>query len=254
MILSKNKLREISALKQRKSREEQQCFIIEGEKLAEETLQSRWPIELICALPEWIASNHNLLNPDHEVYEITEEQLHKMSNLSTPNKVLIVAKQRRKNEEFPQNDLSLYLDDIQDPGNMGTIIRLADWFGIRLITCSPGTVDFYNPKVIQSTMGAFLRVAVHYTEPENWFKQAHKTGLPIMGTFLNGSNIYEETLPKKGIIVMGNESKGISDKVASFVGHRLKIPSYPPDRQGSESLNVAIAAAIVCAEFRRQAI
>jgi RNA methyltransferase, TrmH family len=252
MILSKNKLREITALKQRKGREEQQRFTIEGEKLAEETLQSQCHVDLICALPEWIAANRNLLNPNHEIYEITEEQLRKMSNLSTPNKVIIVAKQVRKEYKLPQNGLSLYLDDIQDPGNMGTIIRLADWFGIEMIACSPDTVDLYNSKVIQSTMGAFLRVAVYYTEPESWFEQAHKTELPVMGTFLNGSNIYKEALPKKGIIVMGNESKGISDKVAALVNRRLKIPPYPTDRQGSESLNVAIAAAIVCAEFRRQ--
>lgn len=254
MQLSKNKLREIAALKQRKTREEQQLFTVEGEKLAQEILQSDWKINCICALPEWISKNELLLKKTTDIYEITEDQLHKISNLATPNKILIVAvmPSKQKNETPPDNELSLFLDGIQDPGNLGTIIRLADWFGIGTIACTPDTVEVYNPKVIQSTMGAFLRIKTIYVDPKEWLHNAKKLNLNIFGTFLGGTNLYQENLPAKGIIIMGNESKGISKEMEVLTDKKITIPSFPPERQGSESLNVAIAASIVCAEFRRQ--
>jgi len=254
MLLSKNKLRDITALKQRKNREEQQLFTIEGEKVVQEILRSNWIVTCICALPDWIDKNKHLLYTIKEVYEVTEDQLHKISNLATPNKVLAIAQipPIKKAETPPTNELSLLLDDIQDPGNLGTIIRLADWFGIGTVACTRDTVEVYNPKVIQSTMGAFLRVNTLYVDSDEWLRKAKEQQLDIFGTFLEGSNLYQEKLPSKGIIIMGNESKGISEKLEMLTDRKITIPSFPPERQGSESLNVAIAASIVCAEFRRQ--
>ena len=145
------------------------------------------------------------------------------------------------------------LDDVQNPGNLGTIVRLADWFGITDIVCSEASADCFNPKVVQATMGAILRVRVHYTDLGGFLRQAADAGLPVCGTFLEGENIYGASLPEAGIVVMGNEGRGISDAAAATVTRKLFIPPYPAGRRGSESLNVAMATGIVCAEFRRQA-
>jgi TrmH family RNA methyltransferase len=148
--------------------------------------------------------------------------------------------------------LILALDSVQDPGNMGTIIRIADWFGIKNIVCSTTTVDVYNSKTVQSTMGALARVAVHYVDLVEFLKQCRNCDYPIYGTFLDGESIYTKKLSSHGVIVMGNEGKGVSKEVASEIGEKLLIPSYPVDVVTSESLNVAVATAIVCSEFRRR--
>ena len=144
------------------------------------------------------------------------------------------------------------LDDVQDPGNLGTIIRIADWFGIEHIFCSSGTADVYNPKTIQATMGAIARVKLHYCNLPDFLKSASQKNTPIFGTFLDGENIYTQELPANGIIIMGNEGNGISKQIAEMVTHRILIPNYPQGCETSESLNVAVATAIVCAEFRRR--
>ena len=148
--------------------------------------------------------------------------------------------------------LSLALDNIQDPGNLGTIVRLADWFGIEHIICSNGTVDIYNPKAIQATMGAISRVKVHYTDLPSFLSKQKET--PIYGTFLNGNDMYQEELTPDGIIVMGNEGNGISEQTATCINRRLYIPNYPKGRATSESLNVAMATGIICSEFRRRCL
>jgi TrmH family RNA methyltransferase len=150
----------------------------------------------------------------------------------------------------PDSSLVLALDRVQNPGNLGTIIRLADWFGISDIVCSEDSADCFNPKVVQATMGAILRVRVHYTNLAKWLGE--QRGAKIYGTFLEGENIYSAQLDKSGIIVMGNEGQGISTEVAATVSHKLLIPPYPADRSGSESLNVAVATAVICSEFRRR--
>ena len=152
-----------------------------------------------------------------------------------------------------RRSLVLALDDVQNPGNLGTIIRLADWFGITDIVCSEASADCFNPKVVQATMGAILRVRVHYTDLAALLSKAAALGLPVCGTFLEGANIYETELKPAGIVVMGNEGRGITDAVARTVTQKLFIPPWPADRRGSESLNVAMATGIVCGEFRRQA-
>lgn len=148
--------------------------------------------------------------------------------------------------------LALLLDDVQDPGNLGTIVRLADWFGIRDIFCSPASADCFNPKVVQATMGAVLRVRVHYTDPAALLDRASEAGVPAYGTFLDGENIYEAELSPTGILVMGNEGNGIGPAVAERISRRLYIPPYPAAVPTSESLNVAVAAAVAVAEFRRR--
>ena len=180
--------------------------------------------------------------------------LSRASLLKTPQEVLAVFEQ--PHYEFDTNvtdqSLCLALDDVQDPGNLGTIIRIADWFGIEHIFCSSGTADVYNPKTIQATMGAIVRVKLHYCNLPDFLKSASQKNTPIFGTFLDGENIYTQELPANGIIIMGNEGNGISKQIAEMVTHRILIPNYPQGCETSESLNVAVATAIVCAEFRRR--
>ena len=152
------------------------------------------------------------------------------------------------------NDLILALDGVQDPGNMGTILRIADWFGIREVVCSEHTADCFNPKVVQATMGAIARVRVHYLPLTEWLAQAVQAGVSVYGTFLDGETIYDAPLTTGGIVVMGSEGKGVSAQVAALVTHRLYIPSFPAGVPTSESLNVATATAIVCSEFRRRCL
>jgi TrmH family RNA methyltransferase len=158
------------------------------------------------------------------------------------------------NKDDLKNKLSLVLDSVQDPGNLGTIIRIADWFGIENIICSQDSVDVYNPKVVQSTMGAIFRVKTHYMPLEELFSMNEDLQLPVYGTLLDGDNIYSKDLSQSGLIIMGNESKGINPVYQSFITDKLFIPFYPEGQKRSESLNVGIATAIVCAEFRRQAV
>lgn len=193
-------------------------------------------------------------------FDVSEEELKKISSLATPNEVLAVAEipERKLDIESLKDELTLVLDDIQDPGNMGTIIRVADWFGIENIICSINTVDCYNPKVVQATMGSIARVNVFYEDISNvinGIKDQIKAGFRIFGAVLDGDNIYSKKLSNKGFVVIGNESKGISANIVSLLTDRITIPNYAhyKDRGGEvESLNAAIAAAIICAEFRRE--
>ncbi|MDE7397406.1 MAG: RNA methyltransferase, partial [Muribaculum sp.] len=188
--------------------------------------------------------------------EATRADMERMTHFSTAPDVIAVYR-IQEHSVSPQQlcgHLSLALDRIQDPGNLGTIIRLADWFGIHDIVCSPDTVDLYNPKVVQATMGAIARVRVSYTPLPPILAAIRDAGGHIYGTFLDGTDIYSEPLSPHGIIVMGNEGSGISDAVAATVDRRLLIPSYPAGTPTVESLNVAIATAITVAEFRRQSL
>ena len=183
--------------------------------------------------------------------ELSASELARVSLLQAPQQVVAVFEKPTPAPWQPTDELALALDGVQDPGNVGTIIRLADWFGIHNILCSPTTADAFAPKVVQATMGALGRVNLHYVDLcEALAKLPVET--PIYGTFLDGSNIYEQTLDTKGLIIMGNEGQGISPAVERFVSKRLFIPRFPLDATGSESLNVAMATAIVCAEFRRR--
>ena len=241
-MITRAEILDIKSLATKQGREELGAFIAEGEKLVGEIRNSSLRIRRILQTKPIFA--------DGEL--ISEKEMERISQLKSANSVLAVVElpKHKLSLANPTKNLVLCLDRIQNPGNLGTIIRLADWFGISDIVCSEDTADCFNPKVVQATMGAILRVRVHYTNLAAWLSS--QSGACIYGTFLEGENIYNAQLEKSGVIVMGNEGQGISDEVAEQVTHKLLIPPYPADRCGSESLNVAVATAVICSEFRRR--
>lgn len=247
-MLSKAKIKWIHSLEMKKFRNEYGLFLAEGHKLVGDLLPLL-SCRFLAATPKWLAQ-HPATKAD-EICEVSDEELRRASIQQHPQEVLAVFEipQHQLSIDELNKSLSLALDGVQDPGNLGTIIRIADWFGIENVICSKDTVDAYNPKTIQASMGAIGRVKVHYCLLPELFKQVQ---VPLFGTFLEGENIYRKTLPAQGIIVMGNEGKGVSKEVAALVDEKLFIPNFPPERQGSESLNVSTATAIVCSEFRRR--
>ncbi|MBR5105678.1 MAG: RNA methyltransferase [Alistipes sp.] len=240
--MTRAEILDIKALATKQGREDLGAFIAEGEKLVGEIRNSSLRIRRILQTKPIFA--------DGEL--ISEKEMERISQLKSANSVLAVVElpKHKLSLANPTKNLVLCLDRIQNPGNLGTIIRLADWFGISDIVCSEDTADCFNPKVVQATMGAILRVRVHYTNLAEWLS-SHK-GATVYGTFLEGENIYNAKLENSGVIVMGNEGQGISAEVAEKVSHKLLIPPYPTDRCGSESLNVAVATAVICSEFRRR--
>lgn len=248
-MLSKNKIKYIHSLELKKNRKKEGVFVAEGHKLVGDLLPY-FHCRLILATTTWL-EEHLDIQAD-EIIEITSEELVKASLLKTPQEVLAIFEQPQYDytTDVIKNSLCLALDDIQDPGNLGTIIRLADWFGIEHIFCSQGTVDVYNSKVIQATMGALARVKVHYCNLPELISSLKD--VPVYGTFLDGENIYDKPLSENGLIIMGNEGNGVSKEVSQLINNKLYIPNYPSGRTTSESLNVAIATAVVCAEFRRR--
>lgn len=245
--MTKAEIQLVRTLADKRGRTEHGLFVAEGEKLIGELRTSHLRVRKIFAL-EGVFEG-----PEVEV--VAPRDMERLSLLKTANNSLALV-------EIPHYDLhpaqlkgrlTLALDDVQNPGNLGTIIRLADWFGITDIVCSEASADCFNPKVVQATMGAVVRVRVHYTDLAKLLAEAAAQGLPVYGTFLEGKNIYDTGLTPAGIVVMGNEGRGITDAVARTVTQKLFIPPYPADRRGSESLNVAMATGVVCAEFRRQA-
>lgn len=249
MALSKNKIKLIHSLGEKKHRNEHGLFVAEGRKLVTDLL-GNCRCQLLAGLPE-VLSDISPLSAE-EIVIASHEELKKASNLKTVPQLIGVFHQPRQvvGEIKLEGKLHMVLDAIQDPGNMGTIVRLCDWFGIEHIFCSPDSADVFNPKTVQATMGAIARVNVHYL-PLKEFLAKNRT-LPVYGTFLEGENIYSSTLAGSGFIVMGNEGNGISPDIRQLVTHKLFIPNYPADSRTSESLNVAVAAAIVCSEFRRR--
>ncbi len=249
-MLSKATIKLIRSLEQKKFRNEHKLFVAEGHKIVHELLKEDWPVEQVYATNAWEG-----LKNYPEVTVITSAELEKISFQKTPQQVLVVCKMADKEINFTElgNSLCLALDDVQDPGNVGTIIRIADWFGIKQIFVGTGTAELYNPKVIQATMGAFTRVSVHAVELKTFLNDYKiKTRLPVFGTLLEGNNIYKEKLKSNGMLVMGSEGNGISGDIQKLLTHRLFIPPFPAGSRTSESLNVATATAIICAEFRRQ--
>ena len=257
-MLSKSKIKLIRSLEQKKERDKHQLFVAEGEKTVGELISSS-ALEVSCVLArrDWLEqTDDSLLSKVPEVVEVNEKELSQISFLRTPNQAVALVRLPQYTLDATEltDVLSLYLDGIQDPGNLGTIIRLADWFGIRHVLCGEGCADPFGTKTVQSTMGAIIRVKTHKTAKD--FLQNLKEqqpDFPVYGTFLDGENLYNASLSSKGMIVMGNESKGISHDIAQYVNRRLFIPQYPlhGGAPTSESLNVAAAAAIVCAWFRR---
>ena len=241
-MVTKAEISLVRSLADKRSRLENGLFVIEGRKMVEEALASGFSVRKVYGTDEF-ASLAGCETVSRKVIE-------RMSSLRTPQGILALV-------EIPSYDLPrsaekqliLALDGVQDPGNMGTIIRIADWFGIVDVVCSPGSADCFNPKVVQATMGAILRVRVHYTALPQWLASV---SAPVYGTFLEGEDIYRAQLTAQGVIVLGNEGGGISAQAAQAVTRKLYIPPYPAGEGSGESLNVATAAAIVCSEFRRR--
>jgi len=249
-MISKARIKWIKSLEMRKYRLQHNAFVAEGPKLVGELLPYSTPL-YIAATKDWLAENKHLLKAVKEVDEVSREELERASLLRNPQSVLAVMQIPNEKLDIAslQDQLVIALDGVQDPGNLGTILRIADWFGIRKVLCSDGSADVYNPKCVQSCMGALARVKVHYCSLPEVLQEAK---MPVFGTFLDGTNIYEEELSSSGIIVMGNEGNGISQQVAELVDRRLYVPNYPQGSLTTESLNVAVCTGIVCAEFRRR--
>lgn len=256
-MISRNQIKYVHSLHLKKERENNRQFLVEGSKGVLEAVSGPFEIVALYALPEWIAEHPELNLPAGLRAEpVTLSEMERMTALSTPSPAIAVLKMReagtKATDSFP--GLTLVLDEIQDPGNLGTIIRIADWFGIRRVVCSQGTVDLYNPKVIQATMGSFCRVEIMVADlPALFTAQTHPG--KIYGAFLEGKNLYEQELEETAMIIIGNESRGISPAVEKFVTDKITIPSYTfnhDEENHAESLNAAIATAVVCAEFRRR--
>ncbi len=255
-MISKNRIKYVRSLELKKYRKAEGVFVAEGHKLVGDLLDV-FECSYLAATSEWLLAHetwvHTYRGKGGEVDEVTNDELRRISFQEAPQQVLAVFKQPQYEvnpNEVVQQQLCLALDDVQNPGNLGTIVRLADWFGIEHIFCSRGCADIYNPKTVQATMGGLARVQVHYVDLPQMLSLLPED-VPVYGTFLDGDNLYKKSLDNRGLIVMGNEGKGISPSVEAFVTERLYIPNYPAGRATSESLNVAIATAIVCAEFRR---
>ena len=251
-MISKAKLKYIHSLEQKKYRRQEGVFVAEGPKVVGDLL-AVMPARELFATREWMASQPHLAG---NVTEVTDDELRKLSFLQHPQQVLgvfempdasVTAGQSSLTQDATkvESQLALALDGVQDPGNLGTIIRLADWFDIGTIICSHDTADAWSPKVVQATMGSIARVNIVYTDLKDYLSHAD---IPICGTVLDGENIFKATLPKKAVVVMGNEGNGISADIRQLLTHRLLIP---PLHKGPESLNVAIATAITCTEFLR---
>lgn len=240
-MVSKNQIKLITSLQQKKYRKQEQLFFAEGVKVVQELLNSNFELVYLFTTKEDFSDVS-----EDKIYAITDAELKKISALSTPNSCLALFRIPEA-KPFVEKGLIVALDDVRDPGNLGTIIRLCDWFGIETLFCSEESVDIYNPKVVQATMGSISRVNIVYGNLETLLS---KTKLPVFGTFMDGNNIYQETLPKEGIIVMGNEANGISAAVEKLVSERIAIPRFG-NLQLTESLNVATATAIILSEFKR---
>ena len=260
-MITKTQINHIKSLKDKKNRVQLSEFVIEGEKMFEEIYNSNFFIK------ELYFSKENISNDTFSkikslsqknicpINEVSFKEMERVTNLKTATPILAIVETKKHifDVDIVKKELSLALDNVQDPGNMGTIIRIADWFGIKNIFCSTDAADIYNPKVVQATMGAITRVKVHYLPLIEILSTLKKENVPIYGTFLDGDIIYDCNLSgQSGVIVMGNEGSGISDEITKIVTNKLFIPPFPVGAKTSESLNVGVATAIICNEFRRK--
>lgn len=251
-MLSQSKLKLIRSLEHKKARRETGLFVAEGPKVVGDLMKVMSP-QLVVSTDKWLEQNSRI-DVGTEVVRVTEQELRKASFLQHPQQVLAIFPIPCNKIYSPDqivNKLSLALDGIQDPGNLGTIIRIADWFGIETVFCSPETADAYSPKVIQATMGSIARVVPVYADLAQLIKTL-PMDFPVYGTLLDGENLYGQQLSDTGLIVMGNEGNGISPTIRQLVNRKILIPHWPAKRETTDSLNVAIATAVACAEFRRR--
>lgn len=256
-MLSRNREKFILSLQKRKTREELRLFIIEGDKIVREFLVSGRAIRYLIAKPEFISGIPvELRGGIDEIIPVNYDELKKVSSLKTPHNAMAVVPMPEVTLNMGKisGSLSLALDTIQDPGNLGTIIRAAAWFGIRDIVCSVTCVDVYNTKTVQATMGAIMHVNVHYAPLEGFLADVLHEGMQVYGTMLEGEPVYGAELTQSGVILLGNESRGISDNLIPLITRKLMIPRFNPVRSGIDSLNAGMAASIILSEFSRRKI
>lgn len=256
-MISKNRAKYIVSLQKKKVRDEEKLFIIEGDKIVREFLTSGVAIKSLIAKPEFINSiPGEVLSKVPEVEDVSYDELKAISTLKTPHNALAIIRMPdcdlNLNEVF--KELCVALDFVQDPGNLGTIIRAAGWFGIKNIICSPDCVDVYNPKVIQASMGALLHVNIFYSDLKKFLSATEQNNISVFGTLLEGESIYSHKLADKGIILLGNESKGISSELLPFITDKIMIPKFSAGKHGIDSLNVGMAASVVFSEFSRRSV
>lgn len=254
-MISKNTIKFIVSLQKKKVRDEEHLFVIEGDKIVKEFLNAKIAIRTLLGKPEFLKElPADLTGNVNDIEYVNEKELKIISSLKTPQNSLAIVPMPGYQFDINSilNGLSVALDFIQDPGNLGTIIRAAAWFGIKNIVCSKNCVDVYNPKVIQASMGAIIHVNTFYYDLTKLFRSAGKHTIPIYGTMLKGNSIYNQKLDNKGIILLGNESKGISGELIPFITDRIMIPGVISAKPGIESLNVGMAATVVFSEFLRR--
>ncbi|MEE4286978.1 MAG: RNA methyltransferase [Mariniphaga sp.] len=252
-MIGKNKLKLIKSLAQKKYRLKENSFLAEGDKIVKEVIESGIKVKELFATTNFISENKKHLDNVGHVVESTSEGIKKASLLQQPQNCLAICELPTE-PQIPSNPkgIFLYLDGIQDPGNLGTIIRTCDWFGMKYLLCSPDTADVYNPKVIQASMGSFTRVKTIYMPFNALSANLQKSEITVYGTFLEGENIYTKNFSENALVILGNEGRGIRNEVANNVRYRINIPSFNPSENRAESLNVAITAAIICNEFARK--
>lgn len=253
-MIGKNTIKLIKSLSDKKNRIEENLFVVEGDKIVSEVLSSGFRIERLFVTNTFLEKHSFDSSKASAIIEVSQDEIKKASLLKTPQNCIAIC-QLPAPIKFPSEMtelLTLFLDDVQDPGNMGTIIRICDWFGIKQVYSSPGCADLFNPKVIQASMGSFCRVDVITSTFDKVETIAHTSGVKICGAFLDGENIYTSNLNKKTLLVMGNEGNGINGQIAGRIDRRVSIPQFAVNNKGAESLNVAVATAVICAEFKRQ--
>ncbi len=253
-MISKSTIKLIKSLALKKYRIKEKLFLVEGDKNVIEVLNSNYKTERLFATKTFVYENENSCSKAISTTKVEHSEIKRTSLLQNPQNALAICSLPEK-QLFPEilnNNLSVYLDDIQDPGNLGTIIRICDWFNIEYLFCSPNTADLYNPKVIQASMGSFCRVQIFKSKFEQVAGLAKLSRAPIFGAFLEGKNIYTEILPAKAILVMGNEGNGIHKELENIIDRKIKIPEFSEKENSAESLNVSVATAIICSEFKRK--
>lgn len=256
-MLSKTKAKFVISLQRKKIREEEKQYVVEGDKIVREYLFAGMPVDRLYAKPEFIKSlPEELIKNIRDIEPVSFEELKQISSLTTPHNALAVVK--ATDDDLNTSDISgtlvAALDFIQDPGNMGTIIRAAAWFGITNIVCSENCVDKYNPKVIQASMGAILNVNVHYLDLKGFLEKSCAEDHPVYGTMLEGNSVYEHPLSRRGVIVIGNESRGISKELMPYINEKIMIPKSGEGRFGIDSLNAGMAASVIFSEFARRKV
>ncbi|WP_319482262.1 RNA methyltransferase [uncultured Draconibacterium sp.] len=252
-MIGKSTTKLINSLALKKYRTKENRFLIEGDKIVKEALDSNLKIKLLIVTEQFLNHFPITQNDAERIIETDAKEIKKVSFLQHPQNSLAVCEIPKK-PDFPNSlpeGLSIYLDGVQDPGNMGTIVRICDWYGIQHVFCSPDSVDLYNPKVIQASMGSFNRIKLYECDFDELGILAQKSEAPVFGAFMNGDNIYQKQLPKHAVLVMGNEGNGIRPAVEKQITNKLCIPNFSKNEIKAESLNVSVATAILCSEFKR---